>query len=368
METENTKCKYIVYQTTNTVNNYIYIGVHKTKDPDVFDGYLGCGVYNSWPYTYMFAKTKFQEAVKKYGPKNFNRTTIAVFNTAEEAFNLEEEIVNEAFLERHDVYNMVLGGIYGMYEGKKIPVYRYTLNGDYMEEFPSFAEAAAQLNCDYTLISYAVRKKSIAKKSFWNTDKQQHIDLTNYTFGSSETKQIYVYDLEGSFVREYESIAEAAHEFNTYTRCISRSAELGILFNKEWQFCFIKADNYSIAKFKYFLQREVFKYNPDGSFNKAYTTQLDAEKENPGVNISKAIRLKAPDKNNFFWSTQFLKNYNRPKLSNKKRKVGKYTLDNKLVKIYDSATAAERDNGTSVWKVLNGTNQSHKQHIYKYLS
>ena len=29
--------------------------------------------------------------------------------------------------------------------------------------------------------------------------------------------------------------------------------------------------------------------------------------------------------------------------------------------------AAERENGTSVWKVVAGTNKTHKQHIYKYL-
>lgn len=38
------KYKYIVYQTINLVNNKIYIGVHKTVDPTVFDGYIGCGV------------------------------------------------------------------------------------------------------------------------------------------------------------------------------------------------------------------------------------------------------------------------------------------------------------------------------------
>nr|DAR62378.1 MAG TPA: GIY-YIG nuclease superfamily protein [Bacteriophage sp.] len=35
--------KFIVYCTTCTVNNKIYIGVHKTNK-ETFDGYLGCGV------------------------------------------------------------------------------------------------------------------------------------------------------------------------------------------------------------------------------------------------------------------------------------------------------------------------------------
>ena len=32
---------YIVYKTTCLINNKIYVGVHHTNNPDVFDGYLG---------------------------------------------------------------------------------------------------------------------------------------------------------------------------------------------------------------------------------------------------------------------------------------------------------------------------------------
>lgn len=35
--------KYIVYKTTNLINNKIYVGVHRTN-PDINDGYIGCGV------------------------------------------------------------------------------------------------------------------------------------------------------------------------------------------------------------------------------------------------------------------------------------------------------------------------------------
>ena len=38
--------KYIVYKTTNVLNGYIYVGVHKTLNPESFDGYLGCGIFD----------------------------------------------------------------------------------------------------------------------------------------------------------------------------------------------------------------------------------------------------------------------------------------------------------------------------------
>lgn len=34
---------YIVYKTTNLINGKVYVGVHRTN-PDIFDGYIGCGV------------------------------------------------------------------------------------------------------------------------------------------------------------------------------------------------------------------------------------------------------------------------------------------------------------------------------------
>jgi hypothetical protein len=85
--------KYIVYQTVNKVNNKIYIGVHGT-DKDEFDGYIGNGVSIYRPATYMNPKTPFQYAVKKYGVKNFIRTTIKEFSDEKEAYKLEKQLVD----------------------------------------------------------------------------------------------------------------------------------------------------------------------------------------------------------------------------------------------------------------------------------
>lgn len=51
--------EYIVYKTTNLVNNKIYIGVHKAKGEDKFGGYYGCGVNINFPASYKNPKTLF---------------------------------------------------------------------------------------------------------------------------------------------------------------------------------------------------------------------------------------------------------------------------------------------------------------------
>lgn len=358
--------KYIVYETTNLVNGKIYVGLHKVIDEDTFDGYLGNGIYTTQPYTYKYAKTAFQAAVKKYGPKNFRRKTLAVFNTIEEASDLEEQIVNEKFLERSDVYNMILGGLGGYFVSNRIKVYKYNESGEYLDEYESFADAALQNDCDYTLISYAVRKKAKAKGYFWNTDKVDKLDLTGYNLGLNHAIKVFFYSLDGKYLGGFKTQASCVRNTGISINSIKKACLLGNCVKNKYYISYVKADSYDKARSEYLKTRPVFKYNSDGSFYKAYETQLEAELENK-TNITKAIRLKTPDENGFLWGLEKLENYNKPKV-NKKRKVGKYDLDGNLITVYESATAAERDNGTSVWKVLAGTNRTHKQHIYKYLT
>lgn len=129
---------WIVYQTINLINNKIYIGVHKTKDPCTFDGYLANGIYVNQPNTYIYGKTKMECAVKKYGVKNFKRIVLKIYSNEEEAYAEEARLVNDKFLARSDVYNMILGG--------KVPpivhpikeVHQYNLDGKYIKTFKSF--------------------------------------------------------------------------------------------------------------------------------------------------------------------------------------------------------------------------------------
>lgn len=86
---------YIIYKITNKIDGKFYIGSHKTKNLD--DGYMGSGKY-------------LRRAQEKYGMENFFREILFVFDTSEEMYAKEAEIVNEDFLTTQNVYNIKIGG------------------------------------------------------------------------------------------------------------------------------------------------------------------------------------------------------------------------------------------------------------------
>ena len=170
--------KYIVYKTTNLINNYIYIGVHKTNNPEIFDGYLGNGINIKIPYSYKYSKTKFQQAVGEFGIKNFKRETLGIYDTFEEASEVEKLLVNENFLKREDVYNMLLGG----YSEKPYMVnYRFNHKGEFIQKYNSYEEAALDLGVSASSIRRAVIYNYKIKNTYFTNIFVDKLDLTNYT-------------------------------------------------------------------------------------------------------------------------------------------------------------------------------------------
>ena len=96
MSRKNYKYHYF-YKITNTINSHFYYGVHNTNDLE--DGYMGSG-------------KRLQYAYKKYGIENFTKDILKFFDTAEDAFLYESEIVTEDLVKDNDCYNSKLGGDY----------------------------------------------------------------------------------------------------------------------------------------------------------------------------------------------------------------------------------------------------------------
>lgn len=95
---------YVVYKVKNTLNNKIYIGVHKTED--INDSYLGSGVM-------------IKKAVEKYGAECFEKDILHICETRKEAYSLEREYVDEKFIANQKTYNLRLGGMGGSAKNRK---------------------------------------------------------------------------------------------------------------------------------------------------------------------------------------------------------------------------------------------------------
>lgn len=87
---------HYIYKTTNKITRKYYIGAHSTYNLD--DGYIGSGKL-------------IKEAIKKYGIDNFYQEILEYFDSRNQAFIREAEIVTEAFASDPNNYNMCPGGL-----------------------------------------------------------------------------------------------------------------------------------------------------------------------------------------------------------------------------------------------------------------
>lgn len=364
---ENNLIKYIVYCTTCTVNNKIYIGVHKTN-PEIFDGYIGNNVYCNRPSTYNNPKERFHYAVKKYGPKNFKRATIAVFDNEQDAYNLEEIIVNEQFLSRADVYNVALGGKSGNYNITGKTIYQYSETGEFIRDYKSIKEASLQIQRNMSSIQAALKNKRKCAGFFWTEVKFDVLDLTKmHLYEDTRKIPVFQYSESGEYDCCYESINDASRVLNINSSNLGAAIKLGSICNGKY-FTNTFSPNFSISKSEQIASTEIHQYDLDGNYIASYT-HMGAAKKALGIksDIYKAIKL-GRTAGNFQWS--FEKLSKMPKVqpkSGKARKVGKFDKDWNLICEYKSLAECKRENGSGMIHVLSGRDEFAKGFRYKYM-
>lgn len=356
--------KYIVYKTTNIINNKIYIGVHKTNDPEIFDSYIGCGVYINNPSSYMNPSTPFQKAVKEYGTNAFKRTTLRVCDTANEAYSLENEIVNYDFIRRKDTYNVKIGGIGGC--SAYIKIFQFDLKGNLIKEWESITEASEFYGVSTNAISNADKFKGSCKKYFWS--RNNSIDVSNYSF--YEGSVCYQYDYDGNYLETYNSLLEAAKCNEVPLQSIERAVKGGYKVGN-YYYSTSLYETYKGKKAVSFTKNPLYVYDLEGN----YLTTLQGKEEIlnyfgiKGLTvINVAFRTERPYKQ---WQLSDVKLDKMSPTINKKnisKKVGCFTYDGNLIEQFDSITKACHKYGTAVQKVLRGQQQQCKGYIFKYIS
>jgi hypothetical protein len=333
--------KYIVYLTINKVNNFIYVGVHKTEDPNKFDTYLGCGVYSNSPKSYNCRETAFQCAVAKYGPKNFRRKTLRIFDSLKPALQLEEKIVTQQFIERPDVYNQTVGGGYPPSSNKEI--YQYDLEGNFIKEWKSIKSITDYYKVNKDRVRMVINDKRSFEASYWSEECFNHLDVTEYR--PSSRGSIRQYTTDGVFLKSFRNTTEAAKQLdierNQITNAIcDKYATNGYWFLKEGE----TIESYLDGSIK--NEPKVYLYSTSGEFIKEFDN-ISAVKKEYKYNkndLKRAIKNNALF-NDYYWSYNKYINIllENPELEQRSpRKVYQYTMEDEFVREWDSITSCKK--------------------------
>ena len=361
--------KYIIYITTNQVNGKIYIGLHKTDTPYSFDTYLGCGVYSNSPKSYMNGGTLFQNSVKQYGPNQFKRKTLKVFDTLEEAIIYEEAIVNEEFIKRVDTYNMIRGGGYPPDLSKK--VYQFNLLGNLIQEWKNQIEVINYYDCYKDAIYESIKHKRSFKDCYWSNNNE--INVEEYRLNVTN-KFTYQYNKEGNLLNVFESIQQASEKLDIDKKRIINALSLKSTIED----CYFLPANINIfdviewRKSKNGGRKIIYRYTMDGNYDSEFSSITNAAKSlnlKSTSGISAALKNSQKSSGEYRWSLIKSDKITEVQINKelKPQAVEVFDLNGNFVKTFDTITECIKE-FPYCRKVLRGERKSANNHIFKYIS
>lgn len=358
--------KYIVYITTNIVNGKIYIGVHKTDTPYKFDGYLGNSAWVGKPSSYNKGKYPLHAAILKHGTHNFKRNTLKVFDTEQDALDLERWLVTEEFIKQPNNYNATVGGGTPPLLNKKVN--QFDLDGNFIKTWQS-EESIRKYFDSKVSIRNIIRNKRNFAGYFWS--EESAINVEEYT-RTTRGGFIDQYDLDGNYITSFKSQNIASQQLDIDYGRISRAvyrktACCGYFFLKSG----VDIAEVVCKKFKRTANKQpVYRYLESGEFDKEYAFTADAVKDTPhthGTSIKNAV-THGWLAGGYKWSYQKADNYNNIKNPTEYKKIPaieQYTTDGKLIKVWDNYKECKKEFPYCL-DVCRGKIRTTKGYVFKY--
>lgn len=298
--------KYIVYQTTNKINGKIFVGVSKTEDPNVFDGYLGNGIKRGEELKYP--KTVYQYAVKKYGYNNFTKKILFIYDTIEEAYKKLSEIVNDEWIKSNKTYNTFVIK-YSDNQNKKL--YRFDYKGNLFNVWDSYYDVIENYGKGCYSLQNAIKNKTSLYESYWSYDSK--INLAEY----SKIKQegCFQFDEDGNLIKYWETVNDAAKELKVNSYSIHEAIRIKKIFKKCW-WCLNKDGIYHTIKFNELFNlnnKSVLQYDKDHNLISEFNSIKEATKilHIKYQIIKKGIKSKSLVDNKFYFEWYTPKRINK---------------------------------------------------------
>ena len=281
MSNKNEKRKWYVYVHT-TPNNKTYVGITGENTPECRwkkgHGYRG--------------NSHFWNAIQLYGWDNIKHEVIAKNLTKKEACELEKKLIAKYNSSDRDFgYNSSTGGEFpaeGFHhteESKKKISEAFT--GRFVGELNPMYGVHDNHICDKDghLPEYIRKKLSIAAKNRMKNDKKWANQMQQYN--EERKRPVNQYDLEGNFIRQYESLCSLLEYFPNMTtiwkvcnrHVDKKGSHIYTAYGFQWRY---SDDCDDITSIKHTVvrygKRRVAQYDLEGNLIAIYDSVADASK------------------------------------------------------------------------------------------
>lgn len=372
---------YTVYMHQNKINGKKYIGI--TGNIPEVRWNNGKGYYKN-PY--------FNHAIQKYGWDNFEHIILYEGLTKEEAEDLEIETIA-----KYDTTNSDNG--YNLHHGGNLRninhVYQYDrYSGKLIGEYTTVAEVNSKLGFYSEISDVCYGKRKTAHNFYWSYKYlgEYLSDELVKEINKSFRKPIAQYDLDGNFIRSYNSKDEASDILLGKNR---GAKSITMQFRTSYGYIWRYADDdgnfpthISKEDLEWILDKtskrdkHVAQYDLYGKYIKSYKTIALAENET-GINhrdISSCCKGKIVRTGKYFWRyiddltndsdmapDELELRIKKIKVDN--RPILQYTKDGIFIKEYKSLADVSRDNNvhsSNVTKCCQGKIKTIGGYAYKY--
>lgn len=290
---------YYIYLITNKRNNKQYVGQTINYEKRIKEHIYGRnGNKNSI----------IDRAIKKYGKNNFDFSVIEITKSSQEADRLEKKYIKEFKTLKPKGYNVLIGGRNQQGSWNQKPILTYNLDGIFLKEYSCSGELERISNGKYSsrLIRGACATKTHKCKDILVKYKENKCIIEKYNKPSSSRRiKINQYDLDGNFLKTYNSLQEASNL--TKTRRTSISGCLSGTYKTANGFIWKKSNDNSIIpkNIKYFLRNPIYQLDDNKNILKEFKSCTEAQ-DYLGLQKGKYKRIWANlDKNNkvygYYW-------------------------------------------------------------------
>ena len=266
--------KYIVFITENEKckikgNNRTYLGISKTENLDVFDGYLGDGVYITQSNTFMYPKSPFQCAVKKYGVKSFKRTIIGVYDNINDAVKYYKSL-EQNFISQPHTYNF--------YPLETSTFYQFDLKGNLKHKWKYGFQACDFYSQSICKFKFMIFYKHEYLNSYWS--KNKNIDINEFN-SKINPKPMFLYSPEGKLIYQGYIEESVLKKLNITKLDLKKYIQNQMLFDGKYYISNKLIDLFISKPRANYLHTKIYVYEKDKGFLGAYI----------GKSIMKVINL-----------------------------------------------------------------------------